>query len=154
VTDVKWWQNFHFWVNYHFKFLKLLIASRIGVHMCWSYSAISEWEFSLPSTVKGEPPVNSSYIRTPMLHQSTACRRTSVHPTGYTPNSTFKCMLDHLNKWMNESLFNEVKLKAAVYNLKKCNFYKKNMCVDGERFTLPCHVLTLLLLQSQAPCTQ
>ena len=40
-----------------------------------SYLAMSVWEFSSPSTVKGEPPVSSSYIRTPRLHQSTAWSR-------------------------------------------------------------------------------
>lgn len=37
-----------------------------------SYLAMSVCEFSSPSTVKGDPPVKSSYISTPRLHQSTA----------------------------------------------------------------------------------
>lgn len=36
------------------------------------YLAMSVCEFSSPSTVKGDPPVKSSYINTPRLHQSTA----------------------------------------------------------------------------------
>lgn len=36
------------------------------------YLAMSVCELSSPSTVKGEPPVKSSYISTPRLHQSTA----------------------------------------------------------------------------------
>ena len=39
----------------------------VGTHF-----EISDWLFFSPSTVKGEAPVRSSYMRTPRLHQSTA----------------------------------------------------------------------------------
>lgn len=43
-----------------------------------SYLDISAWEFFSPSTVKGDAPVSSSYIRTPKLHQSTAYKITII----------------------------------------------------------------------------
>lgn len=44
-----------------------------------SYLDISAWEFFSPSTVKGDAPVSSSYIRTPKLHQSTAYKTIIIH---------------------------------------------------------------------------
>lgn len=41
--------------------------------------AMSVCELLSPSTVKGDPPVSSSYIRTPRLHQSTAWNTKEHH---------------------------------------------------------------------------
>lgn len=47
--------------------------SCISVIMLVTHREISCCEFVAPSTVKGDAPVRSSYVRTPTLHQSTAC---------------------------------------------------------------------------------
>ena len=48
-------------------------VSRISLQMLVTHREISCCEFVAPSTVKGDAPVRSSYVRTPTLHQSTAC---------------------------------------------------------------------------------
>ena len=40
--------------------------------LIFAYLDISDWLFFSPSTVKGEAPVNNSYVKTPRDHQSTA----------------------------------------------------------------------------------
>lgn len=47
--------------------------SCISLQMLVTHREISCCEFVAPSTVKGDAPVRSSYVRTPTLHQSTAC---------------------------------------------------------------------------------
>lgn len=53
------------------------------------YLAMSVCELLSPSTVKGDPPVRSSYIRTPRLHQSTAWNTGEHHQQTERKRNTF-----------------------------------------------------------------
>lgn len=65
--------------SWNIYYSKASICEQAHVTYCFEpYLEISAWEFFSPSTVNGDAPVNSSYIRTPTLHQSTACRKTII----------------------------------------------------------------------------
>lgn len=85
----------------------------------------SLWEFLSPSRVNGDAPVNSSNIRIPKLHQSTAYRQ-----EGRNYHYYHTC---HALSLINQNLVNLTKSCQQTYSDSNCFFFYKGQKV----FLLP-----------------